>query len=76
MKIFQALANYVAARNMGEVRYAPVDVILCEEDVLQPDILGFGCAMVSTRPYLAARQKEEILTSNDITDQLTNRITD
>jgi Uma2 family endonuclease len=39
MKIFQALANYVAARNMGEVRYAPVDVILSEEDILQPDIL-------------------------------------
>jgi len=39
MKIFQALANYVATRNIGEVRYAPVDVILSEEDVLQPDIL-------------------------------------
>ncbi|MBE0478293.1 Uma2 family endonuclease [Candidatus Aerophobetes bacterium] len=39
MKIFQILAQYVASTNIGEVRYAPIDVIFSEENVLQPDIL-------------------------------------
>lgn len=39
MKIFRALADYVVGNDIGEVRYAPIDVILSEEDVLQPDIL-------------------------------------
>jgi Uma2 family endonuclease len=37
--LFRALDGYVRAYNLGEVRYAPLDVILSEENVLQPDIL-------------------------------------
>lgn len=34
-----ALWNYVEKKNLGEVIYAPMDVILTETDVVQPDIL-------------------------------------
>ena len=38
-RLFQILAEFVQDRSLGEVFYAPVDVILSEEDVLQPDLL-------------------------------------
>jgi Uma2 family endonuclease len=39
MRIFLALCHYVTSRGLGEVRFAPLDVVLSAEDVLQPDIL-------------------------------------
>lgn len=33
------LLNYVRRNNSGELLYAPCDVVLSEEDVVQPDIL-------------------------------------
>jgi Uma2 family endonuclease len=37
--LFRILDSYVRTRELGEVRYAPLDVVLSEENVLQPDIL-------------------------------------
>ncbi len=37
--LFRAIDNYVRTHQLGEVRYAPLDVALSEENVLQPDIL-------------------------------------
>lgn len=39
MRIAVALYNFVAARDLGFVRSSPVDVILTEEDVPQPDVV-------------------------------------
>lgn len=38
-RVFRALDDYVRSLGLGEVLYAPLDVILSEENVLQPDIL-------------------------------------
>lgn len=38
-KLNQLILNYVEQHNLGEVLYAPVDVILSNEDIIQPDIL-------------------------------------
>ncbi|HYK90476.1 MAG TPA: Uma2 family endonuclease [Acidobacteriota bacterium] len=37
--LFDALLHHVRERDLGELLFAPCDVILSEEDVLQPDIL-------------------------------------
>ncbi len=37
--LFRVLDGYVKSHKLGEVRYAPLDVVLSEENVLQPDIL-------------------------------------
>lgn len=37
--LFLVLDNYVKSRNPGKVYYAPIDVVLSEENVVQPDIL-------------------------------------
>lgn len=37
--IYQILWDLVRKENLGEVLYAPVDVVLSEEDIVQPDIL-------------------------------------
>ncbi len=37
--LFQLLAQFVRGKALGEVRFAPLDVVLSEEDVVQPDIL-------------------------------------
>lgn len=38
-KIFTLLDKYVTDHRLGEVRFAPLDVILAQEVVVQPDIL-------------------------------------
>ena len=38
-RLFRTLDDYVRKFGLGEVLYAPLDVILSEENVLQPDIL-------------------------------------
>jgi len=38
-RLFRALDDYVRNLELGEVLYAPLDIILSEENVLQPDIL-------------------------------------
>lgn len=38
-RLHQALANYLDAQPRGEVYYAPLDVILSNTDVVQPDLL-------------------------------------
>jgi len=38
-KIGLALANYLEANPIGEIFYAPMDVILSDFDVLEPDLL-------------------------------------
>ena len=37
--LFRALDSYVRNHKLGEVRYAPLDILLSEENVLQPDLL-------------------------------------
>jgi len=37
--LFLVLDNYVKSRNLGKVYYAPIDVVLSNENVVQPDIL-------------------------------------
>ncbi len=37
--IFRILDAYVRKQGLGEVYYAPLDILLSEENVLQPDIL-------------------------------------
>jgi Uma2 family endonuclease len=39
MKLFLALNSFVMSRAGGEVRFAPLDVVLSPEDVVQPDIV-------------------------------------
>ncbi|MBI3460242.1 Uma2 family endonuclease [Candidatus Acetothermia bacterium] len=37
--LFRELDRYVRRHQLGEVRFAPLDVVLSEEDVVQPDLL-------------------------------------
>ena len=37
--LFRMLDDFVASQNLGELLYAPMDVVLSEHDVFQPDIL-------------------------------------
>ena len=37
--LYFIIRSYVRAENMGEVFYAPCDVVLSEEDIVQPDII-------------------------------------
>jgi len=37
--LFRFLDSFVRARKLGEVRFAPLDVVLSETDVVQPDLL-------------------------------------
>ncbi len=46
-RIFNALFNFVNARGLGEVLASPVDVILSDEDVLQPDIVYVSISRAS-----------------------------
>ncbi|MGH9367515.1 MAG: Uma2 family endonuclease [Thermoanaerobaculia bacterium] len=39
LKLTMLLSEFVRTRKLGEVLYAPCDVVLSEMDVLQPDIL-------------------------------------
>lgn len=38
-RLFRILDEHVTARGLGEVMFAPLDVVLSEEDVVQPDLL-------------------------------------
>jgi len=38
-ELFRALDNYVRSHSLGEVLYAPLDILLSEVNVLQPDLL-------------------------------------
>lgn len=38
-RLFKVVEAFVAARDLGRVWFAPLDVILSEEDVVQPDLL-------------------------------------
>src|SRR5574337_1128383 len=37
--LFLALNDFVNVQGLGQVLYAPLDVVLSDEDVVQPDIL-------------------------------------
>ena len=37
--LFLALHPFISGRNLGIIRYAPVDVVLSDHDVVQPDLL-------------------------------------
>jgi Uma2 family endonuclease len=43
-KIFLAVERHVAARKLGEVFFAPVDVVLDEKNVVQPDLVFVSTA--------------------------------
>ena len=43
-KIFLAVERHVAARKLGEVFFAPVDVVLDETNVVQPDLVFVSTA--------------------------------
>ena len=38
-KIFKVLSDYVERNDLGEVFIAPIDVVLSEKDVVQPDVV-------------------------------------
>ena len=38
-RLIQLLSNYILEKGIGEVVVAPVDVVLCEDMVVQPDII-------------------------------------
>ena len=38
-KLFRTLDDYVMDGKLGELRFAPLDVVFSQEDVVQPDIL-------------------------------------
>jgi Uma2 family endonuclease len=46
-ELFKRIEAHVAARKLGKVYYAPVDVILDAENVVQPDILFIAKAHLS-----------------------------
>jgi len=52
--LFRAIDHYVRTHKLGEVSYAPLDVILSEENVLQPDIL------------FVSRERFDIITERNI----------
>ncbi|HAZ31419.1 MAG TPA: hypothetical protein DCY61_01760 [Dehalococcoidia bacterium] len=52
--IFRALDTYVRNRGLGKVYLAPLDVVLSEENVLQPDIL------------FVSRERLDIITERNI----------
>ncbi len=37
--LFRSLDSHMRARGLGEVRFAPLDVVLSEHDVVQPDLM-------------------------------------
>lgn len=38
-KLFRILDDFITDHGLGEIRYAPLDVVLSEVDVVQPDVL-------------------------------------
>lgn len=38
-RIYEMLGHFVWERQLGEILYAPVDVVLSNEDIVQPDLL-------------------------------------
>jgi Uma2 family endonuclease len=38
-RLYTSLQSFVSERNLGEVFYAPVDVVFGEHDIVQPDLL-------------------------------------
>jgi Uma2 family endonuclease len=38
-KLFRILDDYITSYGLGEIRFAPLDVVLSEDNVVQPDIL-------------------------------------
>lgn len=38
-RLFERLNDWIRKNRLGEVRFSPVDVILSDEDVVQPDLL-------------------------------------
>lgn len=53
--LFSALRGHVAARVLGEVLYAPLDVILSDTTVLQPDLVYLD----SSRRRLVSERRVE-----------------
>ena len=43
-KLYQAIVRHIEARKLGEVFFAPVDVILDEKNVVQPDLVFVSTA--------------------------------
>ena len=46
-KIFLAVERHIEAHNLGEVFFAPVDVVLDEKNVVQPDLVYVSIARAS-----------------------------
>ena len=53
-KIFLALHHHVNNLKLGEVRFAPLDVVFSNEDVVQPDVL------------FISRERYEIITEKNV----------
>src|SRR5262249_26045007 len=53
LRLGRLLAEYVEARNLGEIFVAPYDVILAEHDIVEPDII-----------FVAARQRSIVTARN------------
>src|SRR5262249_54186269 len=52
----RALGEYVEGRRLGEVLFAPCDVVLSETDIVQPDVLfvSSGRASIIGEKYISA----------------------
>lgn len=53
LRLAEKLADHVRKNNLGEIFYAPVDVVLSQHDVVQPDLL-----------FIAAHRKQIITETN------------
>lgn len=53
-KLLIGLSNYIEQENIGEVLYAPVDVVLSMTDVVQPDLV------------FISKEREHIITKKNI----------
>ena len=50
-KLDELLLSFVQSRQLGEVLYAPVDVVMADDNVAQPDLLFIATEIsVSPRP--------------------------
>ncbi|HLR32912.1 MAG TPA: Uma2 family endonuclease [Fodinibius sp.] len=54
--LFKALDQYVSEKNVGEILYAPFDVVLSMRDVVQPDLM------------FISRAREDIIAENNVVE--------
>ena len=67
--LFLALNSYIESKKLGKVYYAPLDVVLSDKDVVQPDILFIS------RQRLSIITKKNIRGAPDLIIEITSSTT-